>query len=200
MKGQDELIKDIRNEIDKEHKKRNKKAKGYTGRVLRNTKDESWHIILIALFGAMILDFLKLIKHTVLVLIILGLIGGTIGCFFIWDKVKPYYLEYNEFASNAIENCDYSTFRPEETTFIYDSDKSVLVKLKGSQDSAYLEFDKIPNYAIDAFVAVEDRSFWGNPGIDIKGLIRVGIDAVRTKGEEIHGASTITTSKKFGKN
>ncbi len=59
-------------------------------------------------------------------------------------------------------------------------------------DSAYLEYDEIPQYAIDAFIAIEDRSFWENPGIDMKGILRVGINFLRTEGEEMHGASTIT--------
>ena len=45
---------------------------------------------------------------------------------------------------------------------------------------------------VNAFVAIEDRTFWENPGIDIKSIVKVIIDAVVSKGKNIRGASTIT--------
>ena len=76
--------------------------------------------------------------------------------------------------------------------FFQETSGELLAKLKADMDSQYLEYEDIPVDVVNAFIAVEDRTFWDNPGIDIKGLIRVGIDAIRTKGAEIHGASTIT--------
>lgn len=58
--------------------------------------------------------------------------------------------------------------------------------------SSYLLYEETPQYVIDAFVAVEDRSFWDNPGYDIKGMARVAFDFVKSGGKTRHGASTIT--------
>ena len=121
-----------------------------------------------------------------------GVTFGIIGFVLLYIKVYPMYVEYDKFATEAVENCNRQTFRLEEPSYIFDDNDKVLVKLKGSQDSTYLNYKNIPENIINAFVAVEDRSFWENPGIDIKGLMRVGVDAVRTKGKEMHGASTIT--------
>src|SRR5699024_9691375 len=38
----------------------------------------------------------------------------------------------------------------------------------------------------------EDRTFWENSGIDLKGIVRVVIGYITSKGEEVHGTSTIT--------
>ena len=51
-------------------------------------------------------------------------------------------------------------------------------------------FDEIPQLLIDAQVAAEDRTFWTNPCIDFRGIVRAAIQNL-TAGEQISGASTI---------
>jgi len=80
----------------------------------------------------------------------------------------------------------------QEASYIYDSNGKVLAKLTGDEDSSYLKYDQIPQNAVNAFVAIEDRTFWENPGIDIKGIFRVAVNYFLTEGAEKHGASTIT--------
>ena len=180
------------NNADKNRKIKDKKNKSYIKRIWRKRKNRSLGFFLAAMSVAILLDIIRVIKNTIIALLILGFICSIILAIVAWNKIEPYYTEYHNFAVEAVSNSDYNTFRPQETTFIYDANGNILTKLKGNQDAAYLSFEEIPNAVIDAFVAVEDRSFWSNPGIDIKGLVRVGVDAVRTRGAEIHGASTIT--------
>ena len=175
----------------KKKQRKRKKKRSFCGRVLDRRKEHGLAVTIIAMFFAIILDTLRIIKNIILWTMLLCVIAGVIVGFIAYGKFKPIYDEYNAFAENIVNESSIETFKPEETTFIYDNNGKVLIKLRGNKDTAYLDYDKIPTEVIDAFVAVEDRNFWEHPGIDIKGLIRVGVDAVRTKGEEIHGASTI---------
>ena len=56
---------------------------------------------------------------------------------------------------------------------------------------AVLSFDKIPQCMKDATVAVEDKNFYSNPGVDPQGIIRAFWINLRG-GETIAGGSTIT--------
>ena len=51
-------------------------------------------------------------------------------------------------------------------------------------------YEEIPRLLIDAQVAAEDQSFWTNPCIDFRGIVRAAIQNL-TAGEQVSGASTI---------
>lgn len=107
-------------------------------------------------------------------------------------KLYPILKDYKEQAEELVLNSTENDFRPNETSFIYADDGSILAKLKSDSDSEYLTFEEIPEDFMNAFIAVEDRSFWKNHGYDLKGIARVCYDALKTNGETLHGASTIT--------
>ena len=108
-------------------------------------------------------------------------------------KVYPMYLEYKDTGGRIMEASTPDTFRLQEASFIYDANGEVLAKLTGDEDSSYLTYDEIPEYAVNAFIAIEGQNIFGTtPGIDIKGIFRVAINYFKTEGEEKHGASTIT--------
>ena len=90
-------------------------------------------------------------------------------------------------------------FRLSETSYIYSDSGKELASLSEDTDATYLTYDEIPQDVINAFVAVEDRSFWTNGGIDYKGIVRVCLNYVRTKREVAEGASTITQQLARGK-
>ena len=83
-------------------------------------------------------------------------------------------------------------FKFSKTSYIYSDDGTELVDLSEDTDATYLDYDDIPDDVINAFVAVEDRTFWTNSGIDYKGIARVLVDYVRSRGTKEAGASTIT--------
>lgn len=176
----------------KKEKRSRKKVKGFTIRVWRHKEHTNPIILIFALIGAMLLDLINLIKNLILGLVWIFIICGIVGTLFLWTQVQPYYKEYSKFAKEAVENSTPDTFKLDESTYIYDTNGELLVKLRGEQDSSYLNYKDIPTDVINAFIAVEDRSYWDNSGIDLKGIIRVGIDYIQTRGEEKHGASTIT--------
>lgn len=104
----------------------------------------------------------------------------------------PVIEEYGYQTRKFIEKQGTQVFHAYETSYIYDSQGKVLARLKGERDMEYLPFDSIPNEVVKAFVAVEDRNYWNHKGLDGKGLLRVAFQFVKTKGKEVHGASTIT--------
>lgn len=57
--------------------------------------------------------------------------------------------------------------------------------------SQFLEYDGIPETYRNAIISTEDRSFFNNKGIDLKGILRAVVVDVRG-GQPLQGASTIT--------
>lgn len=55
-----------------------------------------------------------------------------------------------------------------------------------------VSIDQIPKDMQNAFIAVEDERFYDHNGIDIKGIIRAGIQGIASGGNFSQGASTIT--------
>ena len=132
---------------------------------------------------------LKVMFMTLFIICVLALLAGAgIGVY----KVYPMYKEYKAQVDGIVEASTLDTFRLQEASFIYDANGDVLAKLTGDEDSSYLPYEEIPEYAVNAFIAIEDRTFWDNSGIDLKGIFRVAVNYFKTEGEEMHGASTIT--------
>ena len=174
--------------------KNQKKVKSYIKRVLIKHKREQYDlpVLFLKVMLATWLDILRIIKNIVIVMLILFIIA--MGCVLIvWNvKFRPLYEEYDAFAKNCVDNSSEETFLINETSYIYDSNGKLLSKLKGDQDATYIKYDEIPSDIVNAFIAVEDRRFWENPGIDIRGIAAAGYDAFKSKGRKIRGASTIT--------
>ncbi len=78
------------------------------------------------------------------------------------------------------------------STFIYDKSGRQTAKLVASDSNRIpVGMDKIPENLKDAFVAIEDARFYSHNGIDIKGIMRAGMTALKDK-DLSQGASTIT--------
>lgn len=52
--------------------------------------------------------------------------------------------------------------------------------------------ETIPDLIKQAFVSAEDKNFYEHAGYDLRGIALAGFDAVRTRGRDVRGASTIT--------
>ncbi len=57
-------------------------------------------------------------------------------------------------------------------------------------DRQWLSVDKIPKHFINATIAIEDKTFFENPGYDLEGILRAFVSNLR--GGSIQGGSTIT--------
>ena len=52
--------------------------------------------------------------------------------------------------------------------------------------------DTIPDLVKQAFISAEDKNFYSHEGYDLRGIGAAAIDAVRSRGQDVRGASTIT--------
>jgi membrane peptidoglycan carboxypeptidase len=111
------------------------------------------------------------------VLILVGALIGTLGVIV---------------AYNAIPIPNANAAYEKETSFVYyRGGKEELGRyIADSQDRDSLPYEEIPQLMKDAAVAAEDRTFWKNSGIDIKGILRALVN--NNTGGAQSGASTIT--------
>lgn len=61
----------------------------------------------------------------------------------------------------------------------------------GEQRRAPLTYEQLPERMIQAILATEDDRFFKHPGVDYQGILRAGIELIRT-GKKSQGGSTIT--------
>ena len=77
------------------------------------------------------------------------------------------------------------------TTKIYDRSGQHLLYTLEDQRRELVSLSAVPTLLQDATVAIEDRSFWNNPGIDVGGILRA-FTANAKSGGITQGGSTIT--------
>jgi len=77
------------------------------------------------------------------------------------------------------------------TTRIYDRSGEHLLYTLEDERRELIGLDSVPKMMQDATIAIEDKSFWTNPGIDIGGIIRA-LNANAASGTISQGGSTIT--------
>ncbi len=78
----------------------------------------------------------------------------------------------------------------DERTTVYDIHGNVIATL-GLIDREPVKLADVPRVVIDAVIATEDRTFWDNPGVDVKSAMRAVLANV-DKGGIAQGGSTIT--------
>jgi membrane peptidoglycan carboxypeptidase len=105
----------------------------------------------------------------------------TIGLYFAYsaglEAYPPSSLETIEFAQDSL---------------IYDRDGRLLARFSGNEQRRVTTFKELSEQnplLIDATTAIEDHTFWTNPGFDPIGMVAAALDSLR--GRE-RGASTIT--------
>lgn len=131
--------------------------------------------------------FLKGLKWFFTVTILLA-IGSGIGAFiFFYPKLSTLYLD----AAQKVNNIKEDTFKSAQTSLVYDSDNNIIAKLKGEKDVYYLGIDDITDFTKYAFIATEDKNFLTHKGIDIRGIMRAGVNLVKNQAIS-GGGSTIT--------
>lgn len=168
------------------------KDKSMLVRVLDTDERPIAPLFFLCVLAAIICDIIGSIGRAVGVILLIILICLMTFTGIIYYKAKPLYTEYMAKAEDVVKDSTEDTFRYNETTIVYDKSGKVMASLSKDRDTEYLEYGDIPMNVINAFIAIEDRTFWTNPGIDWKGIGRVILNAVVSKGDDIAGASTIT--------
>ncbi len=82
------------------------------------------------------------------------------------------------------------SWKPSEVTRVYAYDGSLLTEFY-IQKRDYVTIDRIPEHVKNAFIAIEDRTFYRNIGIDPIGILRAMFQNI-TSGKIVAGGSTIS--------
>jgi penicillin-binding protein 1C len=86
-----------------------------------------------------------------------------------------------------------------ESTKIYARDGTTLLyEIHGETKRTLVTLDQIPDYVKEATIAIEDKDFYTNKGIDVDGIIRAALKNIFTGNPTGEGGSTIT--QQFVKN
>lgn len=145
------------------------------------------------LIGAFFCDFFYYVWHVTKWLVLTALIATAAVALVLFVRYGDDYRSFAKEADKIVENSRAEDFRMDEITYIYGADGNQIAELSsGNGKSSYLTYKEIPGHAVNAFIAIEDRSYWRNIGIDIKGIVRVALDFVLSRGDNMAGASTIT--------
>ncbi len=132
---------------------------------------------------------MKFIYKLVLLLFLVTLLLVGISLYLIYGREL---LQWQQDARETIYASNTATFRQTETSVVYDTDGKQIAILKGEKDVYYIEYEEIPEYAIEAMISIEDKKFESHAGIDLKAIVRALLAYIEHKGEITQGASTIT--------
>ncbi len=80
---------------------------------------------------------------------------------------------------------------PPDNLKIYDSRGRLIDQLSDQGIHTEVAYNQIAPALVDATVAIEDRTFWQNQGVDITGILRSALTDLES-GQPIEGGSTIT--------
>ncbi|WP_159542191.1 transglycosylase domain-containing protein [Aeromicrobium sp. 9AM] len=112
--------------------------------------------------------------------------GALLGVLGVLAAAGTFFILYQSISIPS-ENAAFKT----QTTKVYYSDGKHELGTFATQDRESISIDKIPASMQAAAIAAEDRSFYTNRGIDIKGIIRAARNNA-TSGQIQGGGSTIT--------
>nr|WP_174819056.1 PBP1A family penicillin-binding protein [Ruegeria atlantica] len=82
-------------------------------------------------------------------------------------------------------------YKPPTISRIY-SGKGHLIDEFAQERRLFTPSEEIPDLVKQAFISAEDKNFYTHQGYDPRGIIAAGVEAVKSKGENVRGASTIT--------
>lgn len=126
-------------------------------------------------------------------ILLLGVLGMLV---FFYFKYGDSLLRWKNEARQLVRESTRDTFRASETSMIYASNKKPIAKLRGDKDSYYLNFEDIPQEAVECLVATEDREFYEHSGINFLSTAKAAtlyIVGKLTGDDKItRGGSTIT--------
>ncbi len=113
---------------------------------------------------------------------LLALVGAGVG-----------YAYLNNQLADAIDRVvSYQGSGPGGTPRFFDRNGQLLFELHTAERRRWLDYEEIPRAVIDATIAVEDDTFWQNPGFDAPAIVAALIRNLRNGGGRPVGASTIT--------
>ncbi len=82
-------------------------------------------------------------------------------------------------------------YKPPTISRIY-SGEGHLIDEFAKERRLFAASDQIPDLIKQAFISAEDKNFYSHKGYDLRGIGAAAIEAVRSRGSNVRGASTIT--------
>jgi membrane peptidoglycan carboxypeptidase len=98
---------------------------------------------------------------------------------------------YNYFAADLPDAHILDDIQLPQSTLVYDRTGQTLLARFECQNRESVTFKDVPQWVVDATVAVEDKTFWENSGVDFNATIAAFLQNLRA-GQVVRGASTIT--------
>lgn len=123
----------------------------------------------------------SIIKVIIVFTILMGIIVGGLGLYWAYNvlqDIEP--IDPSNISDSLVEN-----------SVIYDSNGQVLELVQSDGLRTIVTYDEISQSAINAFVAVEDKTFWEHGGLNYIRLVGATLESL-TGGGKIQGTSTIT--------
>ncbi|MEO6653303.1 MAG: transglycosylase domain-containing protein [Ilumatobacteraceae bacterium] len=94
----------------------------------------------------------------------------------------------NAHEEDPVQLPDFATLA--QRSYVYDMSGREIASFE-LENSQPIELADVPDYVVEAFLAVEDSEFWVHHGVNVRGLFRATLSNFATEGP-IQGASTIT--------
>ena len=108
---------------------------------------------------------------------IIGVVIGIGGVFWIYGRDLPSYASLAQ-------------YQPPIISRIYSSEGQLIDEF-ARERRLFTAAEDIPDLIKQAFISAEDKNFYTHPGYDLRGIISSIVDAVRSGGKRVRGASTI---------
>jgi len=82
-------------------------------------------------------------------------------------------------------------YKPPTISRIYSTEGRIIDEF-AQERRLFAPAEEIPALIKQAFISAEDKNFYTHAGYDVRGIAAAAIDAVRSRGRDVRGASTIT--------
>jgi len=134
----------------------------------------------------------KFLVKCISLVMFLGIVAALIFAYHLYKEYSPVVKGYYEDAIDLVRKSSSKDFRAEQTSYIYDSSKKQIAKLKLDRDISYVSFEDIPQRVIDAVISIEDKRFWEHEGVDWLATAKAGVMYLQDSSDIKRGGSTIT--------
>ena len=82
-------------------------------------------------------------------------------------------------------------YKPPTISRIYSGEGQIIDEF-AKERRLFVPSDEIPDLVKQAFISAEDKNFYSHSGYDARGIAAAAVEAVRSRGSNVRGASTIT--------
>lgn len=82
-------------------------------------------------------------------------------------------------------------YKPPTISRIYSGEGNIIDEF-AKERRLFVPSDQIPDLVKQAFISAEDKNFYHHHGYDARGIAAAAVEAVRSRGSNVRGASTIT--------